>query len=275
MSRLGRNITANLAANAWSTVLSLLLTPVYVSRLGIESYALIGFYTAWVGVLGILDTGISATAAQELAWMSARPEERRQMPSLLRSLEVAYWLLILLVGAVLLAAAWWFGAAWFRADAIPAQALRQALMLMVVSLVMQVPAGLYVGGLMGLQQQVTSSALVAGFGTLRGAGAVLVLLVAPDIRAFFIWQVAAGALQTGVTRWYLLRHVHADGHPARFSAPMLRAVSRFAGSVGAVTAMGLLLTQIDKVVLSRLVPLEILGFYMLAWTVASGRDCRG
>jgi O-antigen/teichoic acid export membrane protein len=51
---------------------------------------------------------------------------------------------------------------------------------------------------------------------------------------------------------------------------MLRSVSRFAGSIGAVTAMGLLLTQIDKVVLSRLVSLETLGFYMLAWTVASG-----
>ena len=84
-----KNVSANLLANAWSTALALLLTPWYVRLLGVESYALIGFYVSWVAMLGILDTGISATALREIAWLWARPDDRRQAGTLLRSLEVS------------------------------------------------------------------------------------------------------------------------------------------------------------------------------------------
>src|SRR6185503_20449396 len=107
MSRLAKNVSANLAANAWSTALALLLTPWYVRLLGVESYALIGFYVSWVALLGILDTGISATASREIAWLWARPDDRRQAGTLLRSLEVMYWGIMVALGAVMLAAAWW------------------------------------------------------------------------------------------------------------------------------------------------------------------------
>jgi O-antigen/teichoic acid export membrane protein len=270
MTRLARNISANLLSNVWSTALSLLLTPVYVSYLGVESYGLIGFYVSWIAIFGLLDTAISATAVRETAWLAARPDERNDIPSLMRSLEVAYWGIILTAGAALLAAVWWFGARWFHTVNVSPDAVRTALLLMVISLVLQVPSGLYVGGLMGLQRQVEASGLVALFGTVRGAVAVAVLFIAPDIRAFFIWQVVASALQTGTMRWALQRSLHAGDRPAAFSPRLLRSVRRFAGGMSLVTALSLVLTQVDKMILSRLVSLETFGLYMLAWTVASG-----
>ena len=72
MNSLSKNISANLLSNVWLVVLLLLVTPMYVWFLGVESYALIGFYSSWVAILGILDTGISATAMREIAWLEAR-----------------------------------------------------------------------------------------------------------------------------------------------------------------------------------------------------------
>lgn len=271
MSRLARNVSANLLSNAWSTGLSLLLTPLYISLLGVESYGLIGFYVSWVAVLGILDAGISATAVRELAWLAARPAERGSMPSLLRSLEVAYWGIIVGVGLCMLGAAWWFGPAWFHSQHLPSDTVRDALMLMVLSLVVQVPSGLYVGGLMGLQRQVQCSGLIAVFGTLRGAGTIAALwLFHADIRVFFLVQLATGALQTAVMRWTLWRMVRMDEHPARFSVGMLQSVKVFAGGITLLTALSVFLTQVDKMILSRFASLEVFGFYALAWTVASG-----
>ena len=270
MSQLRRNVSANVVSNAWSTGLSLLLTPVYVALLGVESFGLIGFYGSWIAILGILDTGISATAVRETAWLSARAEESAGIPSLIRTLELAYWAIIVVLGLVLLAASWSFGDEWFHAANIPADVIRDALMLMVASLVVQVPSGLYVGALMGLQRQVECSGLVALFGTVRGAGAVAALLIfGRDIRIFFAWQIAASVLQTGVMRWSLLRHIRGES-PARFSRERLQAVRQFASQTSVVTALGLVLAQIDKLILSRIVTLQVFGLYMLAWTVASG-----
>lgn len=271
MSRLARNISANLVSNVWSTALSLLLTPLYVRLLGVEAFGLIGLYMSWIAIFGILDIGLSATATREIAWLSARPAERGQIATLLRSLEVVYWAIILLAGAAMLGAVWYFGAGWLQSSRMPASTVRALLLLMVVSCVVQVPSGLYFGGLMGLQRQVECSALVAVFGTIRAAGAALVLItIRPDIIVFFEWQIAISALQTVVMRWFLVRALPADGSVARFSSSALRSVRQFAGGMSIVTALSLLLAQTDKMILSWRVPLQSLGFYMLAWTVASG-----
>lgn len=271
MGHLGKNISANLLANVWSTALQLLLVPLYVAFLGVESYGLIGFYASWLAIFGILDTGISATAVREIAWLAARPEEKRKIPVLMRTLEIAYWCIVLTFGAAILAGAWYFGKGWFQAQDLAPELVRSALMLMAISLVVQVPSGLYIGGLLGLQRQVECSGLVALFGTLRGLGSVLVLwLISPDIRLFFLWQIVASALQTGVIREVLLRKVRRDGDRAGFSKEMLHSVKGFAGGMTLITALGIVISQADKMILSRMVSLEAFGFYMLAWTVASG-----
>ena len=263
------NISANLASNVWSTLIALLLIPWYVRLLGVESYGLIGFHTALLAILGILDTGISATATRQIAWLNARDSDKQGLPSFLWTLEVAYGCVIGGILLAMLGSAWWFGAAWFQLRQLSEAVMRDALMLMCISVAIQMPSGLYVGGLMGLQRQVECSCLVAVFGTVRAVGAVVLLLINPDIRAFFGWQIAASCLQTGVIRWALWREVAKVG-PAMFSMKVLHSMRSFAGGMTLITALSVITTQADKVILTRLVSLEVFGFYALAWTVASG-----
>jgi O-antigen/teichoic acid export membrane protein len=268
MSRLAKNFSANLLSNAWATVLALLVTPVYVRLLGVESYGLIGFYTSWIAVLGILDTGISATAMRELAWLDARPDERHRIPALLRTLELTYWITILVIAAAMLMAVASFGGRWFDASQLPPDIVRRALVLMVLSLAVQVPSGLYIGSLMGLQKQVECGALIAFFGTVRAGGAVLLLMARPDISTFFTWQIVMSLCQTTAMRWSVWKDV--GRQDARFSTAVLSSVRVFAGGMTILTALSVILTQADKMILSRFVPLREFGFYMLAWTVSSG-----
>lgn len=271
MSYLGKNISANLLSNGWSTVLQLLLTPLYIKFLGVESYGLIGFYLSWIAILGILDTGIQATAVREIAWLAACPEKKQRIPTFLFTLEVTYWGIIFLLGLAILSGAWFFGAGWFQTNDLPSELVRDAMVLMAVSLVIQVPSGLYISGLMGLQRQVECSGLLALFGTVRGFGAAIVLWqISADIRVFFLWHILVCGVQTGVLRWSLWRRVRNDRSPSRFSKEMLHSVKGFAGWATLITALSIIITQTDKMILSRLVSLEAFGFYMLAWTVVSG-----
>jgi O-antigen/teichoic acid export membrane protein len=269
LSRLRWNLSANVLASVWLAVLALAVTPIYVNLLGVERYGLVGFYASWVAILGVLDVGISATAMRETAWLSARPETSGAVPSLLLSLELVYWVIIVCVGCGLLLAALFFGSQWFSTTTVSPDTIRQALLLMVVSLVVQVPSGLYAAGLMGLQRQVESSTLLAFFGTVRSVGAVVVLWSIADVRAFFVWQILASALQTTIMRKAMRRRIRSVDHPAQFSLGLLRSVTEFAGGMTLITALGVLIMQMDKLVLSRMTSLEAFGFYVLAWTVAS------
>ena len=171
----------------------------------------------------------------------------------------------------ILIGAWFFGAGWFEAKSLSPDHIRGVLMLMAISLVVQVPSGLYIGGLMGLQRQVECSTLLTVFGTLRGLGSVLVLwFVSSDLYAFFLWQIAATFMQTVVLRWSLWRRIHTGEISAQFSAKMLLTVKQYVGAIMVIGVLGMVLSQADKMVLSKMVSLESFGFYMLAWAVVSG-----
>ena len=249
----------------------LALTPFYIFFLGIESYGLIGFYLSWVAILGILDVSVSVTAVNEIAWRSSQPEMKKTIPILLRSLEIAYWIIILVSGLGILLGAWFFGAGWFKAESLSPEVIRGVLMLMSISLVVQVPSGLYIGGLIGLQLQVECSAIQAIFGTLRGLGSLLVLwLISNDLYMFFVWQIVITFLQTGVLRWLLWRRIDISEQLAKFSAKMLLTVKEYVGAIMLIGVLGMILSQADKMVLSKMASLEDYGFYMLAWTVVAG-----
>ena len=248
----------------------LFLTPLYILILGVESYGLIGFYLSWVSILAILDVSVSLTATTEIAWRSARPEMKKTIPVLLRSLEVAYWFIILLSGLGILIGAWFFGAGWFEAKSLSPDHIRGVLMLMAISLVVQVPSGLYIGGLMGLQRQVECSTLLTIFGTLRGLGPFWFCGLLAVIFTRFLWQIAATFMQTVVLRWSLWRRIDTSEISAQFSAKMLLTVKQYVGAIMVIGVLGMVLSQADKMVLSKMVSLESLGFYMLAWAVVSG-----
>jgi O-antigen/teichoic acid export membrane protein len=55
----------------------------------------------------------------------------------------------------------------------------------------------------------------------------------------------------------------------QFSMPALRGIGRFAGGVMGITFLALLLTQVDKILLSKLLTLSDYGYYTLATVVAA------
>lgn len=272
MRSLGRGIGAGLLSSGWLAALSLVLAPVYVHLLGIESYGLIGLYTAALAIGGILDVALSATVSREIAWKLARQAERDEIGPLLRSVEIVYWLVVSGLALIFLIAGAVFASDWMHASTLPEEQIEGALTLMLLSLAIQLPSGLYSASLIGLHRQAHAAALLAGFGTLRGVGAALLAWgISNDIRVFFLFHVAVGLIQIAWLRWRTWSYVTAEqaGQP-RFDVKSLMTIRHTAGAMFLITAMGMMLSQMDKLVLAFMVPLESLGHYTLAWGLASG-----
>ena len=271
MRSLSQGIGVGLLSGAWLAALSLILAPIYVHLLGIETYGLIGLYTAALAIGGILDVALSATVSREIAWIQARPSEQQGIGTLLRSVEIVYWLAVMVLVFIMLLAVATFGSGWLRASALPDDQITGALALMLLSLAIQLPSGLYTASLIGLHRQALSAVLLAVFGTVRGLGGALVAWgVSDDIRAFFLWYVLTGLVQILWLRWKVWSYVRALGGQARFAVASLMSIKHAAGAMFLITVMGMMLSQMDKVVLAFLVPLESLGHYTLAWGLASG-----
>jgi len=106
--------------------------------------------------------------------------------------------------------------------------------------------------------------------TIGHAGAVTVLaLWSSTIEAFFVWHAGTALVHACVLRWAAWRALGGDGGE-RFELGALQRIWRFSAGMSGTAVAAALLTQIDKVLLSRMLSLENFGRYTLATVVASG-----
>lgn len=266
---LRRNVAANLVGRAWVTVLGIAFVPVYLRFLGMEAYGLVGLFATLQAVFGILDLGLGATINRELARFSAGEGRCRDQQTILRTLEVCHWTISLLAGALVFVLAPAIANDWVQPEQLTTLTVERAVRLMGIVLALQLPLSFYQAALMGLQRQVPLNAVLVMATTARTAGTALVLWqVSSSVEAFFISQAAVSALQAGVTlrlAWTVVGGI-ATTKP---EFARLASVWRYAGATSANAIIGIALTQLDKVLLSRLLTLEHFGYYVLAGTVAS------
>jgi O-antigen/teichoic acid export membrane protein len=266
-----RNLLANFAGVGWTIVVQLLCVPFYIGLMGIEGYALVGFYLMLQAMLQVLDLGLTPTMNREMARYSVRPDQAREMRDLARTFEAAYWIVGLGLGVVVMLLASTIATRWVNTTAIPTEHVTAAVAMMGALLALQWPLSLYQGGLLGLQRQVRLNAIRAAAATLSGVGAVAVLrFVSGDILAFFAWQMAVATLHVALIAWTFWRSLPARTPAARFNIGLIRRTAPFATGMTGIAFFAMILVQMDKVVLSKLLPLEAFGYYVLAATMANG-----
>ena len=269
MSTVTQNIIANYAGRAWSGLISLVFVPLYIKFLGIEAYGLIGIYLSLMALLSILDMGLSATLSRELARLSASRGTGQEARNLVRTMELVYWGIGIVIGGGIYALAPLIARYWVNVQESSVGTIEKAVTIMGFVAAFEWPVSLYSGGLMGLQRQVLLNGVRAGMATVQSVGAVLILwLVSPTIIAYFQWQILISTLQTvllAVSLWSTLPE--SDGRSA-FRMDLLKKNWRFAAGMTGISVMVAILTQLDKIILSKLLTLEMFGYYVLAFSVA-------
>jgi len=269
---LRRNIIANFIARAWGFISAYLFIPLYLKFLGIEAYGLVGFYTILLGVLVFADLGFTATLNREMARLSVRKNSSGEMSDLLRTYELAYLCISTVIAVMIWVLAPLIAEHWLRSRILQPQEMAMAIRMMGVAIAFQLPSGLYFGGLMGLQRQVQANSLQIAWGTFRGIGAVLVLwLFSPTIFAFALWQLISNAIYCFLVRFSLWRALSPGpirSYP-RFKWQIFRNTWRFAIGMAGMAVLSTILFQTDKLAVSKMLPLEMLGYYTLAGALAA------
>jgi O-antigen/teichoic acid export membrane protein len=270
VSVIKQNIIANFGGRAWQALMSLAFVPLYIKFMGIESYGLVGIFASLLALFGLLDMGLSTTLNREMARLSVLPDKAREMRNLVRTLELPYWGMAVLIGIAVVGLSGPIAHYWVKADKLTPATVEQALMIMGGVVAFRWPVSLYSGGLMGLQKQVLLNGINVFEATLRGVGAVLILwLISPTIQAFFAWQIFVSMVHVSLAAFFLWRSLPKSSHRSHFQKESLFRIWRFAAGMTGISVTAIILTQTDKIVLSKILPLEMFGYYTLATVVAS------
>lgn len=271
---LKRNILVTYASQIYVALAGIVIVPLYIRYMGSEAYGLVGFYAMLQAWFQMLDLGLSPTLSRQTARLSGGALDALTLRRMLRVLE-AIFAAVALVGATTLAlGADWVATRWLQTQALPPDQVRLAVELMAGIVGLRWVAGLYRSAIGGFEQQAWLGALNAGAATARF---VVVLLIFQWIGTtpahFFGWQLIVAAVET----WLLMRKTYRllparkPGEPAvGWHWKSLQGVLGFSLNIAFTGAVWVAVTQTDKLVLSRLLPLAEYGHFTLAVLAASG-----
>ena len=274
---LKRNILANFIGQGWSTLLGLVVVPFYIRFLGMEGYGLVGFYTTMQAVFNsFLDFGLSATINREIARYLAVPEKVGQTRDLVRTLEVGYWFIGLLLGAGVSLGAPLIARYWIQSESISVLEIQYVVIIMGILTAIQWPLTFYQGGLIGLEKIQLLNGIQVTLTTIRSVGAVLILwLFSAGVQVFFEWQIVVTVIQMGLTTFFLWHNLPASDHLPRIRLELFKEIWRFVAGMSGISFISFFLGQADRIILSKILKLEYFGYYNLATTLSAGLQMVG
>lgn len=242
--------------------------PLYIKYLGIEAYGLIGIFAILQAWLALFDMGLRPTLTREMARFTGGAQDIQSIRNLLRSVEILGVAIASLVGLGIWTASGWLASDWVKIEQLPLDMVASAFAAMGGVTALRFIESIYISSIVGLQRQKLENIVSGTMATVRGVGAVAILAwVSPTIEAFFMWQGLVSLVTVVAFAYILYRTLPASPRSARFSSTALIGIWRFAAGMTAITFLALILTQVDKILLSRLLPLESFAYYALATTL--------
>lgn len=261
------NLFANFLAKASMGILTFLFLPQYLKIIGAEGYGLIGFYNLLSSLIVLFDFGLSNAMNREAARCADDGESKIKFLKLVRTTEIVYLLLSFLIVLITCVGSGFIANYWIKPVDLSAKVIQQSIWLMGFSLGILWPSTLYSNILMGMQKQVFLNVIVISSNLFRHLITLALLwFVSSDIWVFFSCQIIVNLLQTTATAFYFWRKQPRIA-PA-FSWVSLKPIARYATGISLLSILSLILTTVDKVILSKMLSLTNFGYYTLASSLA-------
>ncbi|MEG0937456.1 MAG: oligosaccharide flippase family protein [Comamonas sp.] len=268
-----KNILANYASQLYVTAVGIVMVPLYIRYMGAEAYGLVGFFTMLQAWFNLLDMGLTPTMARESARFNGGVITVLDYRRLARTLEGIFVAVALLGGVLLFVLARPIAGNWLNANQLPLNEITTALQLIAANIVLRWMCGLYRGVITGAERLVWLS----GFNSLIATGRFVLILpvlifVSATPLVFFSFQLGVALLELLGLAWMayrLLPRIPA-GQRIHWEWAPLKPVLKFSLSIAFTSSVWVLVTQTDKLVLSKILPLADYGYFTVAVLVAGG-----
>lgn len=264
------NIFWNSFGGVWLALLILISTPWYVSRLGLDLYGILSLWLVFQSLMNLFDFGLGSTIIKEFAGSKNDNEGNIHKRDLLKTIEICYWLIASAILILLVLLSNFLSTHWLNFVSQKSIDLVNIIWLISVTLFFQFPNVLYLNGLIGLQDHRLMNILQITGNTLRYGFGFLILIWHAELTWFFSVQILVAASQTLMTRYILWKKISFKqlDRPV-FKFTLLHNSARFSFGMALTSITAILLSNIDRIAISKILPTSELGKYAIAFT-ASG-----
>jgi O-antigen/teichoic acid export membrane protein len=269
---LKNNLLASYASQIYVTLIGIVMVPLYLHYLGDEAYGMVGFFAMLQAWFQLLDMGLTPTLARESARYVGGATSAGMLRSLLRSLECIFAAVAVVGAGIVIVAAPLIASRWLKVEQLDVAEVERAVVLMSLIIALRWMSGLSRGIVTGFEQLVWLS----GFNTAAATARFVLVIpffafVSTGLTEFFTYQLVVALAEFLVLllkAYRLLPAAQAGAEAGRWEA--LRGVLAFSMSVAFTSSIWVVVTQTDKLMLSKLLPLSDYAYFTLAVLIASG-----
>jgi O-antigen/teichoic acid export membrane protein len=264
-----RNTLAHLGGRGFSSIAGLIVTTVITAHLGAAAMGIFGIYKVLQNIAGVLDGGMSLTLNRVMAVGTLGQTKDRKHLRLFRTYEVINGTVGAIFALGIMAALPWVVEQWDTARAQDFN-LQMVAIFFGIALAIRFMHNLYHNALFGAHQHFAANAVIGSFSILRSVSVLVALLMFHGtLVTVFMVYAASNALEVIALMWTC----RARGLWRLRVLPEWRLLREYAGAmapVSAYTVIGVLFSQLDRVVVGHFVTLEQFGAYSLIASYAGG-----
>lgn len=270
---LKNNILSSYISQIYIIFISIFILPFYIKYMGAEAYGLVGFFAMLQAVFALLDFGLRPTISRQTAQYNGGSLTKLDFRRLFRALNIIFILIAVLGGLILLILSEKIVSNWLKLENLNPDDVLFAVQVMAVSVSLRWMTGLFRGVISGFEKIVwlsISNSLVA---TLRFP-LVLVYMYyfGFTVKSFFIYQLFVAILEFTLLTFksYSLLPTLNINEVIGWSLAPTKPFIGFALSIAFTSSVWIIVTQLDKFVLSGILPLSEYGYFSLAVLVSAG-----
>lgn len=262
LNKVTKNIIANYVGKLWGFVSIFIFIRFYIDLLGIESYAIINFYTVILGLLAFADAGLTATLTRQLA----RDIDIREKSNFVYTFEKIYIFICVFIAIAIYFCSDIIANNFLESKLYTPEKISYFISLIGFGIALQLFSTLYEGGLNGLQQQVLTNKVKIIWSLFRSGIVLLPIYFFPNLEIYFWWQILCNIVLLYIFRKSLYKSLP-NSNPI-FSLELIRSTAAYALGMMGIAFISAINIQIDKLVTSKYLTMEQFGYYSIASTLA-------
>jgi O-antigen/teichoic acid export membrane protein len=273
VSTIRKNVVANYVSQIYMAVIGIVLMPYYLRLMGAEAYGLIGFYSMLQGWFMLLDVGMTPTMIREAARFRGGSLDALTFRRFVRALEGIFFGAGTIASLSIMACSRLIATDWLKVQKLPIVEVQHVIMLIAAIISIRWVSLLYKGAVNGFERLVWLGGLNIVTATLRFVLVIPALfLLGTTPTVFFSYQVIVAFIELIwlIVETYKLLPALPSGEHLSWDLKPLKGVLGFSLTIAVTSSTWVVVTQTDKLLLSKFLPLSMYAYFTLAVLLASG-----
>lgn len=212
-----------------------------------------------------LELGVSATTVREVSGhFKKEPEYIR---ALVRMGSLFYWSSFIILGLIIYFLAPLLVDRWITLDTMEPLLAVKLLRILIISALVALPKTFFVSLVRGLQRMEYNNLIDVATIGLQQLGIIIIIIFGGSVFSVVLWLALTYALSLLSYMAIIARFFTAMALLPGYSLEVLRRNYNFATRTMTISILSVISTQIDKVILSKILPVVVMGYYGVLFSI--------